>query len=44
MGLPEKQLFTLAMGANRPRYGAGAAANPAPNRRIEIVVYPETID
>jgi flagellar motor protein MotB len=44
MGLPEKQLFTLAMGANRPRYSAGAVANPSPNRRIEIVVYPETID
>ena len=37
-GLPHKQVFTMAMGSNRMRYPAG---NPA-NRRIEIVIYPET--
>lgn len=44
MGLPERQLFTLAMGANRPRYQTAAAPNPGANRRVEIVVYPETIN
>lgn len=45
MGVPERQLFTLSMGANRPRYAAAVAApNQAPNRRIEIVVYPETTE
>ena len=37
-GLPHNQVFTLAMGSNRARYPRG---NPA-NRRIEIVIYPET--
>lgn len=45
LGVPERQLFTLAMGANRPRYAAGAAVpNQGANRRIEIVVYPETTE
>jgi flagellar motor protein MotB len=45
LGVPERQLFTLAMGANRPRYAAAPAApNQASNRRIEIVVYPETTE
>jgi flagellar motor protein MotB len=37
-GLPNRQVFTMAMGSNRLRYPAGNAAN----RRIEIVIYPET--
>lgn len=37
-GLPSQQMFTVGMGANRPRY-----PNNAPqNRRIEVVIYPET--
>lgn len=37
-GLPNAQVFTMAMGSNRLRYPKG---NPS-NRRIEIVIYPET--
>ncbi len=37
-GLPHDQVFTMAMGSNRLRYPNGNAAN----RRIEIVIYPET--
>jgi chemotaxis protein MotB len=37
-GLPAEQLFTVAMGSGRPRY----PANAAQNRRIEVVIYPET--
>ncbi len=37
-GMPNQQLFTVGMGGNRPRY-----PNNAPqNRRVEIVIYPET--
>lgn len=35
-GLPSRQLFTVGMADNRPRYGTGPQ-----NRRIEIVIYPE---
>lgn|GEM_PF-420335 len=38
-GLPERQLFTMAMGSNRPRHPPGTA-----NRRVEIVIYPEYWD
>ncbi len=45
IGLPQKQLFAMAMGSNRPRHPQGAVANGiSPNRRIEIVIYPETYD
>lgn len=44
LGLPRKQLFTMAMASNRPRHAAGAAGGVSPNRRIEIVIYPETYD
>jgi flagellar motor protein MotB len=37
-GLPNQQLFTVGMAANRPRY----ANNSAQNRRVEVVIYPET--
>lgn len=41
-GLPAQQLFILAQGANNPRQDNTSAAGRAANRRIEIVVYPET--
>lgn len=44
LGLTDKQLFTMAMGNNRPYHPAGAFNGLSPNRRIEIVVYPETYD
>jgi flagellar motor protein MotB len=44
LGLPRKQLFTMAMASNRPRHAGGAANGISPNRRIEIVIYPETYD
>ncbi len=43
-GLPERQLFTMAMGSNRPRPALGSAAGAIPNRRMEIVIYPEFYD
>ena len=41
LGLPADQLFTMAMGSNRPRHAQGVQGNISPNRRIEIVIYPE---
>ena len=43
-GLPHRQVFTMAMGSNRPRYNQGVVAQNgvSPNRRLEIVIYPET--
>jgi flagellar motor protein MotB len=40
-GLPNSRVFTMAMGSNRPRYNSGAQNGVSPNRRIEIVIYPE---
>lgn len=40
--IPPQQLFTLAQGANNPRRSNDSAAGRASNRRIELVVYPET--
>lgn len=40
--LPAKQLFILAMGSNHPRASNATAAGRAANRRVEIVIYPET--
>ena len=42
LGLPADQLFTMAMGSNRPRHSQPGVGGISPNRRIEIVVYPET--
>ncbi|MEZ6093510.1 MAG: OmpA family protein [Pirellulaceae bacterium] len=43
MGMPDKQLFTMSMGYNRPRVASVASANGiSPNRRVEVVIYPET--
>lgn len=44
LGLPPDQIFTMAMGSNRPRHPRGNRGGISPNRRIEIVVYPERYD
>lgn len=44
MGVPRNQLFTMAMGSNRPRHSQTTANGINPNRRIELVIYPETFD
>ncbi len=41
-GLPERQLFTIAHGPNVPMVSNGTPAGRQRNRRIELVVYPET--
>ncbi|MFK8115663.1 MAG: OmpA family protein [Rubripirellula sp.] len=41
-GMPSQQLFTVAQGANNPRQTNESAAGRAANRRIELVIYPET--
>ncbi|QDV61906.1 Peptidoglycan-binding protein ArfA [Crateriforma conspicua] len=41
-GMPIHQLFTVAQGANNPRQSNDTPAGRAANRRIELVVYPET--
>ena len=40
--LPPVQLFIMAMGANHPKASNATAAGRAANRRVEIVIYPET--
>ncbi len=45
LGLPKNQMFTMAMGSNRlrhPQSADGSGINK--NRRIEVVIYPETYD
>lgn len=42
--LPARQLFVMGMGANHPRASNATDAGRAQNRRIELVIYPETID
>lgn len=42
--LPTRQLSILAMGENMPRASNATAAGQAQNRRIEVVVYPASID
>ena len=44
LGLPKNQLFTMAMASNRPRHPQGTVGGVSPNRRIELVIYPETYD
>lgn len=45
LGLPGKQMFTMSMGSNRPRHPRNAQAGGiSPNRRVEIVIYPESYD
>lgn len=40
--LPANQLFTVAHGANHPLASNATSAGRAKNRRIELVVYPDT--
>lgn len=42
--LPTRQLFTMSLGEFRPRFSNAHPAGRARNRRIELVVYPETVD
>ena len=44
LGIPKEQMFTMAMASNRPRYSASTAQGVNPNRRIELVIYPERFD
>ncbi|MEM9368485.1 MAG: OmpA family protein [Planctomycetota bacterium] len=41
-GMPAQQLFVVAHGANNPRGDNNTPAGRAANRRIELVIYPET--
>jgi flagellar motor protein MotB len=41
-GMPAQQLFTVAQGSNNPRQSNESAAGRAANRRIELVIYPES--
>ena len=41
-GLPPQQLFTVAQGNNHPRQSNDTPTGRAANRRIEIVIYPDT--
>jgi len=41
-GMPGQQLFVVSHGSNNPRQDNAAPAGRAANRRIELVVYPET--
>lgn len=41
-GMPASQLFTVSHGANNPRQNNATPAGRVANRRIELVVYPET--
>lgn len=41
-GIPPQQLFTVAQGSNNPRQSNQTAAGRAANRRIELVIYPDT--
>jgi flagellar motor protein MotB len=42
-GMPARQLFVVAHGGSHPIVSNGTEAGRARNRRIEIVVYPETM-
>lgn len=38
IGVPEQQMFTMAMGSSRPKYASASGQD----RRVDIVIYPET--
>ena len=42
--LNPQQLFVLGHGANHPRVSNATSAGQAKNRRVELVIYPETLD
>jgi len=44
LGLPRQQLFTMAMASNRPRHRQQLVNGISPNRRVELVIYPESYD
>ena len=44
LGLPARQLFTMAMASNRPRHQQQLIGGISPNRRVELVIYPESYD
>ena len=39
-----QQLFVLGHGSNHPRVSNATSAGQAKNRRVELVIYPETVD
>lgn len=41
--LPDRQVFTIAHGANQPLVSNGTPAGREKNRRVEIVIYPDPI-
>ena len=41
-GVPQQQLFVIGHGSNHPKMSNGTEAGRQANRRIEVVVYPET--
>jgi flagellar motor protein MotB len=43
-GLPANQLSSMSFGSHRPRFSNGNAEAQKRNRRIEIVIYPDTVD
>lgn len=42
--IPANQISSMAFGAHRPRFANTSAQGQARNRRIEIVIYPDTVD
>jgi flagellar motor protein MotB len=42
--MPSNHLFVVAQGANHPRFSNDTPAGRAKNRRVELVIYPETSD
>jgi flagellar motor protein MotB len=42
-GMPARQLFVVAHGASHPVVSNGTEAGRARNRRVEVVIYPETM-
>ena len=42
-GMPAKQLFVVGHGGSHPVVSNGTDAGRARNRRIELVIYPETM-
>ncbi len=42
--LPARQLFIMGLGANHPRASNATDAGRAKNRRIELVIYPQSLD
>lgn len=44
LGLPRQQLFTMALASNRPRHRQQLVNGISPNRRVELVIYPESYD